>query len=306
MAVAALKPLSNALCLDESSTKQDYRYSNQFSVVRVETSGPLPDVVHKSSSVPSLLISTFVRPVSNSQYQLWVEGKNVPTGGIPAFRTNVIDLAAQPRMWADRGLDYVHFHIRRSSIDETAAELGYDRVGGFRLTVGDDDLVLAQITKRVLPSLKPGRIPPALALDDLELILCAHLLQRHGLARVRTVVIGGLAAWQQRRALELLRENLDGTIRLTDLARECQLSVSHFARAFKTTFGTSAHRWLTQQRIDRAKELLLRGEAPLAEVAIQSGFGDQSAFNKTFRRAVGTTPGAWRRERARRGLFRRR
>jgi transcriptional regulator GlxA family with amidase domain len=167
--------------------------------------------------------------------------------------------------------------------------------------VADDDLVLAQITKSLLPSLGPGRGPHPLALDHLELILCAHLLQRHGAARLRTVVNGGLAAWQQRRALELLRENLDGRVRLSDLARECELSVSHFARAYKTTFGTTPHRWLTHWRIDRAKDLLVRTNTPLADVAVQSGFGDQAAFNKTFRRVVGTTPGTWRREHARRG-----
>ncbi|HEY0783628.1 MAG TPA: AraC family transcriptional regulator [Thermoanaerobaculia bacterium] len=66
--------------------------------------------------------------------------------------------------------------------------------------------------------------------------------------------MGGLAAWQRGRAAELLRENLDGAIRLADLAPECELSVSHFARSFKTSFGVTSHQWLTARRIDRAKE----------------------------------------------------
>jgi AraC family transcriptional regulator len=296
MAAASLEPWANAMRLDQSSTMRAHRYADRFSVVRVETSGPLPDVIHKSSSVPALLVSTFVKPVSASDYRLWIDGKCVPTGGIPAFRTNVVDLAAQPAMWADSGVDYVHFHVRRASIDDTATDLGYERVGGFRLAVADDDLVLAQITKSLLPSLGPGQAHHPLALDNLELIVCAHLLQRYGAARIRTVVNGGLVAWQQKRALELLRENLDGRVRLSDLAHECGVSVSHFARAFKTTFGTTTHRWLTHQRISRAKELLGRSKVPLADIAIQSGFGDQAAFNKTFRRMVGTTPGTWRRE----------
>jgi AraC family transcriptional regulator len=292
----SLRPWANAIRLDATSTMRVHRYADRFSVVRVETTGPLPDAVHKSSSVPALLVSTFVRPVSASEYRLWVDGHSVPTAEIPAFRTNVVDLAAQPAMWADGGVDYVHFHVRQAAIDDTAADLGYEHVGGFRLSVADEDLVLAQITKNVLPSLRPGRAPHPLALDHLELILCAHLLQRHGTARLRRVVNGGLAAWQQRRALELLRDNLGNGLRLPDLARECELSVSHFARAFKTTFGTTAHRWLTLRRIDRAKELLRGTDAPLADVALQSGFGDQAAFNRTFRRLVGTTPGTWRRE----------
>jgi AraC family transcriptional regulator len=296
MAAASLEPWANTMRLDQSSTMRAHRYADRFSVVRVETGGPLPDVIQKSSSVPALLVSTFVKPVSASDYRLWVDGKCVPTGGIPAFRTNVVDLAAQPAMWADSGVDYVHFHVRRASIDDTAADLGFERVGGFRLAVADDDLVLAQITKGVLPSLGPGQAHYPLALDNLELIVCAHLLQRYGAARIRTVVNGGLVAWQQKRALELLRENLDGRVRLSDLAHECGVSVSHFSRAFKATFGITTHAWLTRQRIDRAKELLARSKVPLSDIAIQSGFGDQAAFNKTFRRMVGTTPGTWRRE----------
>jgi AraC family transcriptional regulator len=297
MSGAALQPWTNTLLLGEASKERDYRYTDRFSVVRVETSGPLPVVVHKSSTVPALLVSTFLQPVSGAQYRLWLEGKRIRTGGIAALRTNVVDLAAEPEMWADKGLDYVHFHVRRSTLNATAADLGYEPAGGFRLRVADDDLVLAQLTRGVLPYLVPGKAAP-LALDHLELILCAHLLQHHGVARLRRVVRGGLAAWQQRRALELLRENLDGELGLSALAKECQLSVSHFARAFKATFGTTAHRWLTLRRIDRAKELLARSHAPLAVVAMEAGFGDQAAFNKTFRRVVGTTPGRWRRERA--------
>src|ERR1700687_1199557 len=67
-----------------------------------------------------------------------------------------------------------------------------------------------------------------LALDQFSLILGAHLLQRYGvLQKMGKVSKGGLAPWQKRRAAELLRENLDGRIRLTDGARECSLSVSH-------------------------------------------------------------------------------
>jgi AraC-like DNA-binding protein len=51
----------------------------------------------------------------------------------------------------------------------------------------------------------------------------------------------GLAQWQKTRATELLRESLPGGVRLADLARECDLSVSHFARSFKASFGVTSH-----------------------------------------------------------------
>src|SRR5258706_6644577 len=111
----------------------------------------------------------------------------------------------------------------------------------------------------------------------------------------QAVSTGGLAAWQRRRAEEILRQNLDGRIRLSDIARECGLSVSHFARSFKTSFGASTHQWLMQHRIDHAKQLMSQTSMSLIDVAIQAGFNDQAAFTRTFHQLVGVSPGRWRR-----------
>ncbi len=283
--------------LDESSTLRTHRYADRFSVVRVETTGTLLEPVRKSSSVPAVLVSVFMQPVATRGYRLWVDGATVPTGPIPAFRANVIDLATEPATWGAAGIDYVHFHVRYDAIDETAAELGYERVGGVRPVVAKDDIVLAQIAKNVLPFLGRASEADALALDRLELILGAHLVQRYGATKQRrTASSGGLANWQRQRATELLRANLDGQLRLADLARACGLSVSHFARAFKASFGVPCHRWLTEHRIQRAQEILAVKDTPLADVADQCGFSDQAAFTRTFHRVVGLTPGRWRRE----------
>jgi AraC family transcriptional regulator len=291
-----LDPWTTFLRFDEASTMRTHRYSDRFSAVRVETTGRLTDAVHKSSSVDALLVSMSLRPVAAADYRLWVDGKVVPTGRIPAFRANVIDLDAQPAMWADRGIHYVHFHLRRSCIDATAAELGYERVGGFRLAVAHEDIVLAQITRSIVPFL--GRsAPPPLAFDQLELILAAHVAARFGGAMQRRAAPrGGLSAWQRSRSLELLRANLDGHVRLADLARACELSVSHFARSFKASFGVSCHRWLQERRVERAQELLATTNTPLVDVATESGFGDQAALTRTFHRFVGVTPGRFRRD----------
>jgi AraC family transcriptional regulator len=148
----------------------------------------------------------------------------------------------------------------------------------------------------MLPVLGTER-PSPLALDQLELIVGAHLVQRYGETnRTRAATTRGLAAWQRRRVTELLRANLDGSLRLAELAQACDLSVSHFARSFKRTFGVSCHRWLIELRIERAKSLLAVADLPLTDVALKSGFTDQTAFTRTFRRIVGVPPGRWRRE----------
>jgi AraC family transcriptional regulator len=124
----------------------------------------------------------------------------------------------------------------------------------------------------------------------------ARLLKTHvGLAPLGLKKRGGLAPWQVTRATEMIRENLDGNIRLCDMARECGLSVSHFTRAFRKSFGKSPYRWLLEHRINRAKALLMTSDLPIADIAIRSGFSDQTAFTRAFGRIVGDSPGRWRR-----------
>jgi len=108
---------------------------------------------------------------------------------------------------------------------------------------------------------------------------------------------GSLAPWQLRRAMDFMRAHLSGNISLEQLASVCDLSVSYFARGFKNLTGMPPHRWIVEMRLEKAKDLLLNTKTPLAEVADACGFADQGHLTRTFRRATGDTPGAWRRER---------
>ena len=114
-------------------------------------------------------------------------------------------------------------------------------------------------------------------------------------AEALPISTGGLAPWQKRRVMDLLTRHLAENISVRSLAGECGLSTSHFGRAFKTSFGVSAHRWFVERRIERSKELLLQTHESLVDVADQTGFADQAAFTRTFRRLVGVSPGRWRR-----------
>ena len=135
--------------------------------------------------------------------------------------------------------------------------------------------------KSILPHIGRRGWPSPLALDQLNLILGAHLPQNYGcLPKPPAVSVGGLASWQKRRATELLYENMAGRIRLSQLARECGLSVSHFARSFKVALGLSTHKWLVQRRVERSKDLLVQTHAPLVDIAVRTGFTDQAFFRK--------------------------
>ena len=280
---------------DASSIPPVWRAPASFSVLRLESECGMADRITKLASAPALLVSVSIRSLSIANYQLWVDDKLVPTPFIPAFRSNVIDLDAKPMCWAGSAFDYVHYHVPRKAIDDIAADFAVGSVEGYKLAVVEEDLVLSQLTKSILPNI--GRNPSPLAVDYLQLLLGAHLLQRYArLTRSPRIARAELRPLHKRRVIELLDENLAGRIRLSNLAHECGFSISHFARAFKASFGMSAHKWLVHRRVERSKELMAQTSESLAEIADEAGFADQAAFTRAFHQIVGVTPGRWRRD----------
>jgi AraC family transcriptional regulator len=93
--------------------------------------------------------------------------------------------------------------------------------------------------------------------------------------------------------VELVNAGLHQQLRLSTLAEECRLSMSHFSRSFKQSFGVPAHRYVIHCRVEFAKSLLKSSSTPLAEIALRSGFSDQAAFSRTFGALVGTSPKRW-------------
>ena len=293
-------PLATFIQLDGRSTvPSHFRVPGTFTITRLQSPAGLPDRITKLSPVPALLVSISLQSLASSSYQVWTADKLIATSVVHPFLSNVIDFDSQPMCWAGSAFDYVHYSVPRAGLDDIARDLGFGCVSDYRLAVLEDDLVVAQITKSILPFLGRSDSLSVLALDQFSLVLGAHLVQHYGVLRkAGGHSKGGLAPWQKRRAVELLHENMHGRIRLSEIARECGFSVSHFARSFKITFGTSAHKWLIQHRIDHAKQLMNETSMALIDIAIHSGFNDQAAFTRTFHQLVGVSPGRWRRHHA--------
>ena len=142
---------------------------------------------------------------------------------------------------------------------------------------------------------RPSEMSPLCA-DHVASALQAYLKQTHNVVSLAPPAArGGLAPWQLRRAKEMLVSRLDEAISLTELARACSLSPGHFARAFRQTTGQPPHRWLMEQRIEKAKQLLVDSTLTLAQIAQTCGFADQSHFTRVFAQLVQSSPGQWRR-----------
>jgi transcriptional regulator GlxA family with amidase domain len=104
----------------------------------------------------------------------------------------------------------------------------------------------------------------------------------------------GLPPRAKGRILEYIVTHLNENITNDALAEVAGLSVCHFARMFKQTVGVSPHRYVLQCRIEWARELLAGTDMPLSEIAIVTGFSDQSHYTRWFREIIGVTPGSYR------------
>ena len=96
------------------------------------------------------------------------------------------------------------------------------------------------------------------------------------------------------KAVELIRHRYWDSLSLAELAREVGMSKYRLSHRFTQVVGVSLRKYLLSIRLERAKDLLARGQASITEVAQAVGFGDLPRFDKLFRRYTGLTPSAFR------------
>ncbi|SHK76847.1 AraC family transcriptional regulator [Bradyrhizobium lablabi] len=109
-------------------------------------------------------------------------------------------------------------------------------------------------------------------------------------------VRGGLTGHQLRRIKEFVDAHISKGIGISELANSVGLSQFHFIRAFKHSVGLSPYQYVLSERISVAKEMLLKRDLSIADVALTVGFSDAAQLNRVFRKLIGVTPTAFRRE----------
>jgi AraC family transcriptional regulator len=125
--------------------------------------------------------------------------------------------------------------------------------------------------------------------DSLGLGLAFHMLgsyARH--ANIRY----GLSKEQLLRLTDYIEDHIDRDLSITRLARVIAISASHLKVMFKRSTGLSVHEHVIRRRVERAKLLLLRGELPSSQIALEAGFAHQSHMARWMRRILGVTPSA--------------
>ena len=93
-----------------------------------------------------------------------------------------------------------------------------------------------------------------------------------------------------------LQEHLAEEVSLSVLAEEFHLSAQYISQLFKNELGVGFLTYLTNIRMERAKQLLLSTSLSIAEVSERSGYGDYRVFTKVFKKSEGITPSQYQRD----------
>jgi AraC family transcriptional regulator len=134
--------------------------------------------------------------------------------------------------------------------------------------------------------------------ETLGLLLLWEL--KHSAGGLKNSQLSPVRRWltgpQLRRVKEFITANISSDITISELAAVARMSNFHFIRAFKDAVGLSPYQYVLSERIRRARGLLSRRDLSVADVALAVGFHDAAQLNRVFRKLVGVTPTAFRRE----------
>ncbi len=269
-----------------------------LSVTRMTIADPAGDIARITMPAEDAFVVLF-QLTDHAPHEFRSDGNAECVGPIARDTLNIVDVKGQPEAIFRQPVDTLMFHLPRAALDELAEDAGAARVSA--LVAPDpwhtQDTVVSSVKWLVVNALEAAAPANRLFHDHLLLGIGAHFAATYGGMLPIMVHVGGLAPWQERRALELLAANLAKQLSLQAIAHECGLSLPYFSRAFKRSLGTTPHMWLQARRIETARRLLADPSASLAAVALACGFADQSHFTRVFARLTGVTPGAWQRRR---------
>ncbi|WP_322008934.1 AraC family transcriptional regulator [Paraburkholderia sp. J12] len=223
--------------------------------------------------------------------------------GVVVAGTSYIMPAGHDSIWEGNSGHSVRLRIPPSLVNEAAEQLGEHRVPvEIRNVFLVRDPVIEHLAQALLTEMDQNvHAAQMLIVDSISTALAAHLLRSYnGFGAAGSALDCPLGKREVARLTEFIEENLDRPICLEDLAAVVNVSRFHFSRLFKRTMGVTAISFVEECRIRRAQTLIADTDLPLAEIALITGFADQSHFTRRFHRHVGCTPAVFAREQGRR------
>ncbi len=225
----------------------------------------------------------------------WIGGRQSTLPPAPRGALYMFDLESAPCRHIREPFEFSRFYITRATLDEISYANRLSRVTDLQIPeFGHSDAVILGLAQALVARASLyGPETDSLFVDWIALALHAHIVRTYGKTST-SISRGGLTPRRLKTVSEWMIDRLAEPIAIPSVAAQIQMSPGHFARAFRETTGEPPHKWLTQRRLDRAKELLRNSDLPIVEIAHRCGFTDQSHMTRVFVRSEKLPPGAWR------------
>lgn len=212
---------------------------------------------------------------------------------------NIVPAGALSRWWIEAPMKQMHVRVPQSSFMLAAQDLGLDPA---RVLLDQHyqvhDERIEHIGHAMQLEILEGNPNGRLFLDSLNVALCVRLIhefsRRAPIVTPRRFVLG---PQQLVHVIEYIDEHLTSPLTLQQLSQVAGTSVSYFKVAFKQTFGTPVHRYVVERRVERAAQLLAKGE-PISSVAAEVGFAHASHMARWMQRLLRTTPSQLKRRKS--------
>jgi len=159
-----------------------------------------------------------------------------------------------------------------------------------------EDSIVWGTASKLKAAIESGQEKCASYLEALSGVL-SHELSRVDQTGTRQTATsrGGLAGWQRRIVVDHIEKHLGKQVCLAKLAGLAELSLHHFCRAFKQSFGIPPYQYQVQRRMEVAKSLLADRTISITDIALTLGYAQTSSFSSAFRKATDWTPTTYRR-----------
>src|SRR4030095_9713975 len=181
----------------------------------------------------------------------------------------------------------LHPSLLLTATDETIGQSNIELAEHWNVTDRHIMSVLLALTTDLDAGSPAGRLYG----ESLANALAVYLLSRSAVQRrVPTVPKGGLPRCRLKRVLDYIGDNLAEDVSLSDLAELAGMSAHHFAELFKRSMSCTPHRYVLQERIERAKIALRDPRCSVLDAAAISGIPNPSHFARVFRKFVGVSP----------------
>ncbi|PSR16791.1 AraC family transcriptional regulator [filamentous cyanobacterium CCP3] len=193
----------------------------------------------------------------------------------------------------------VHIVFAPEFLNRVAREADWVNAGGIELrpVVKTRDRRLESLVQLFLTEIEQSHFGDKLYLESLSSILGIHLLRHYcDIAPASRRYTAGLAPYQLKQVLEYIQAQLGQALSLDAMAAQVGLSRSHFAHQFKQATGVAPHQYVSQQRVEKAKQALRSPQRSITDIALECGFANQSHLTKVFKKQTGTTPKAYRQQ----------